>query len=90
MGSGHGWSMGWGVAWNFRADNYIIQNPPGAANWMIGCIGERLLKPRPFDSEPDLPEGISDSHGKSVTPKSLYLAQLTERLSPQAVKNIGY
>ncbi|MPZ17569.1 MAG: hypothetical protein GEV06_06630 [Luteitalea sp.] len=46
--------------------------------------------PRPFDSKPDLPEGTVDSHGTPVTPKSLYLAQLGERLDPQAVKNIGY
>ena len=90
MGSGHGWSMGWGVAWNCEANDYVIQNPPGAANWMIGCIGGRTLKPRPFDSAPNLPEGIVDSHGTPVTPRSLYLAQLAERLGPQALKNIGY
>jgi hypothetical protein len=26
MGSGHGWSMGWGVVWNCTAQHYIIQN----------------------------------------------------------------
>jgi len=31
-----------------------------------------------------------DSHGTPVAPSSLYLAQLAERLGPQAVKNIGY
>jgi hypothetical protein len=90
MGSGHGWSMGWGVAWNCVARDYVIQNPPGAANWMIGCIGERTPKPRPFADGPQLPEGIADSHGRPVTPRSLYLAQLAERLGPQALKNIGY
>jgi hypothetical protein len=90
MGSGHGWSMGWGVAWNCVADNFIIQNPPGAANWMIGCVGESRLSARPFDSEPNLPEGIKDSHGTPVAPQSLYLAQLRERLGPEALENIGY
>ena len=90
MGSGHGWSMGWGVAWNCVAKDYVIQNPPGAVNWMIGCIGENTRKPRPFGSGPLLPEGIVDSPGKPVQPQSLYLAQLAERLGSQALKNIGY
>jgi hypothetical protein len=91
MGSGHGWSMGWGVAWNCSAKEYLIQNPPGAANWMIGCRGKSRLSPRPFDkSRPNEPEGIVDSPGVPVTPPSLYLAQLAERLGPQALKNIGY
>lgn len=90
MGSGHGWSMGWGVAWNCVAKNFVIQNPPGVHNWMIGCIGENIPKPRPFDQEPNLTGGTLDSHGIPVTPVSLYLAQLKERLGEQALKNIGY
>jgi hypothetical protein len=90
MGSGHGWSMGWGVAWNCEAKDFIIQKPPGVYNWMIGCVGESKLAPRPFGTGPDLPEGIKDSHGKHVSPRSLYLTQLAERLGPQALKKIGY
>jgi hypothetical protein len=80
MGSGHGWSMGWGVAWNCEAKDYVIQSPPGATNWMIGCIGESKAMPRPFGSEPPLAEGTKDSPGNHVTPQSLYLTQLAERL----------
>ena len=90
MGSGHGWSMGWGVLWNCRAKNYIVQNPPGAMNWLIGSIGEAELSPRPFGSGPMLPQGTIDSAGVPVAPQSLYLTQLAERLGPQALKNIGY
>jgi hypothetical protein len=91
MGSGHGWSMGWGVAWNCTASFYTIQNPPGSANWMIGCVGASRKALRPFDKgTPILSEGIVDSPGLPVTPRSLYLAQLAERLGPQALKNIGY
>ena len=66
MGSGHGWTMGWGVAWNCEAKNYVIQNPPGAANWAIGCIGEKRQTARPFDASPLLPPGVVDSHGTHV------------------------
>jgi hypothetical protein len=90
MGSGHGWTMGWGVLWNCTAKDFIVQNPPGADNWMIGCTGPHSLAPRPFGKGPDLPEGIIDSQDNPVTPRSLYLTQLSERLGPQALKNIGY
>jgi hypothetical protein len=89
-GSGHGWAMGWAVAWNCIANTYVIQNPPGAVNWAIGCIGKRVTEGRYFDKSPILPEGIFDSYEKPVSPQSLYLAQLSERLGPKAMKNIGY
>jgi len=80
MGSGHGWTIGWAVAWNCSAKASIIQNPPGCANWAIGCSWQRLKRARPFDKEPLLAEGIYDSHGERVEPPSLYQAQLKERL----------
>jgi hypothetical protein len=89
-GTGHGWTMGWGVAWNCLAKTYIIQQPPGSYNWAIGCVGERQQTARLFDTSPILPEGIFDSHGINVAPQSLYLAQLEERLGSQALKNLGY
>ena len=91
MGSGHGWSMAWGVAWNCTAKDFLLQNPPGAVNWMIGCVGASKAAPRPFaKGPPNLPEGIVDSPGTAVAPQSLYLTQLAERLGAQALKNIGY
>jgi len=90
MGSGHGWGTGWSVAWNCTAKTYVIQQPPGAMNWAIGCIGQSRPTPRPFDSEPNLPVGTFDSPAAPVAPQSLYLTQLAERLGLQAVKNIGY
>jgi len=89
-GSGHGWTMGWAVAWNCKAQSFLNQRPPGTANWVIGSTGEQQKKAMPFNTEPMEPEGIYDSHGVAVTPASLYLAQLAERLGKQAVKNIGY
>jgi hypothetical protein len=90
MGSGHGWTIGWAVAWNCVADRLLIQQPPGAVNWAIGCRGERKLRARPFAREPLLPEGVYDAHETLVAPASLYLAQLRERLGAAALKAIGY
>ena len=90
MGSGHGWAIGWAVAWNCKAKSYLNQLPPGAANWVIGSSGEKQQRAIPFNTEPFLPEGIYDSHGLPVAPLSLYLAQLTERLGKNAIRNIGY
>ena len=80
MGSGHGWSIGWSVVWNSSAKSFLNQQPPGSMNWMIGCIGEQRQEARPFGKFPVLPAGIIVSQGKHVSPKSLYYAQLQERL----------
>ena len=90
MGSGHGWTIGWAVAWNCKAKSYLNQMPPGSANWVIGSKGEHAYRAIPFDTIPYLPEGIYDSHNVPVNPSSLYLAQLQERLGKQALINIGY
>jgi hypothetical protein len=56
MGSGHGWTMGWAVAWNNTAKSFLIQMPPGSANWGIGNRGEQLLdRLKMFDPGPELP-----------------------------------
>jgi hypothetical protein len=90
MGSGHGWAIGWAVAWNCKAKTYLNQMPPGSANWVIGSRGDHQKRAIPFDTLPLLAEGIYDAHGTPVTPTSLYLAQLRERLGKKAVENIGY
>ena len=94
MGSGHGWTMGWAVAWNNTAKSFVIQMPPGSANWSIGNTGEQQIQSMPiFDGGPKrplLPQGFIESQDKPVAPASLYLQQLKDRLGPQALKNIGY
>lgn len=92
MGSGHGWTMGWGVVWNSVAGTFIIQNPPGSANWSIGNKGPELGEPmkrvgvRRRDLGPDLPMGYVESAGKPVYPRSLYRQQLQERLGVGALE----
>ncbi len=96
MGSGHGWTIGWSVIWNSTADEITAQLPPGSINLVIGSKGERRQQPMPIKGShghnqgPDLPEAFYDSYNKPVQPRSLYLQQLTDRLGPQALSNIGY
>jgi hypothetical protein len=90
MGSGHGWTTGWSVAWNCTAKSFVIQRPPGTVNWAIGCNGAQETAPMPFRKGPMLPQGIIDASNMPVAPASLYLAQLRERLGAQALANIGY
>jgi hypothetical protein len=74
-GSGHGWSGANYVAWNCEG-SLICQKPPTAQNWAIGEVGKRppgAFRPRP--------EGWWESAGRHVSPESLYLAQLKDRLA---------
>jgi hypothetical protein len=82
-GSSQGWDVGWAVAWNVSSPFLLVQKPPGALNWCIGCIGT----PVTIGSTPN---GTFDSPGKMVEPASLYLQQLRDRLGPDAVRDIGY
>lgn len=82
-GSGHGWDIGWAVAWNVTSPYLMVQQPPGSVNWCIGCTG------RPVSSA-GAESGIFDSPDAPVTPASLYLEQLRERLGDKALANIGY
>jgi hypothetical protein len=92
MGTGHGWTMGWGVVWNSSAATLVIQNPPGAANWSIGTSGDEEKQPmkimgqRRGDAGPDLPQGFIESPNHRVLPESLYRAQLAKRLGAAALK----
>ena len=75
--------IGWAVAWNVVSPFLLMQQPPGAMNWCIGCVGT----PIPIGGTPN---AIFDSLGRMVEPASLYLQQLRDRLGPDAVRNIGY
>jgi hypothetical protein len=91
-GSGHGWSVGWAVAWNVKADYLLVQQPPGAKNWCIGCTGRptSMLWHGNQIPIPEIPSETFESPGLAVAPPSLYLAQLRDRLGEAAVKRIGY
>ena len=81
--AGWGTGQGWGgvnfVFWNCVAETLICQNPwISGKNWCIGCIGEKIAG-RPYDDGLVRPDGEWESHGKHVTPASLYRTQLSER-----------
>jgi hypothetical protein len=75
--------IGWAVAWNVSSPYLLVEQPPGALNWCIGCIGAPV-------TIGGRPSGIFDSPGKRVIPSSLYLQQLRDRLGPDALRSIGY
>ncbi|HLQ50951.1 MAG TPA: hypothetical protein VK129_05590, partial [Terriglobales bacterium] len=89
-GSGQGWTVGWAVAWNVDTPFLLVQEPPGADNWCIGCVGTEISASEPGGNGTLLPNGIFESTGTHVAPASLYLAQLCDRLGPAALTNIGY
>jgi hypothetical protein len=72
-GTGHGWSGANYVAWNCTGP-LVCQRPPTAQNWSIGQVGEK--QPGAFAPRPD---GWWESHGRHVSPESLYAAQLRDR-----------
>jgi hypothetical protein len=77
LGSGHGWAGANYVAWNC-AGSLVCQQPPTAQNFAIGLIGTKQAGSFPR------PEGWWESLGRHVTPRSLYRAQLAERLGAVA------
>ena len=81
LGSGHGWTMGWGVVWNCSAKKITVEQPPGCINWCIGSSGN-------YEIGSENSKEWLFSKGVSVKPESLYLAQLRARLGDEAVKSV--
>jgi hypothetical protein len=88
-GSGQGWTTAWSVAWNVVSQTFVVQNPPGASNWVIGGSGQETSKAAP-GIKGNVPNGNFELVGTQVTPGSLYLAQLKQRLGSGALEAIGY
>ena len=81
MGSGHGWAGANYVAWNCTG-SLVCQQPPTAQNYAIGFVGKHGRGA--FERS----EGWWESEGRHVTPRSLYLKQLEDRLGPAAIANV--
>jgi hypothetical protein len=81
FGTSHGWSSAHSVAWacDVAEGDLIVQKPPTAQNYAIGCFGNvtGISPPASFP----VPEGyIEGTNQPGLEPRSLYYAQLEERL----------
>lgn len=81
-----GWAGANIVFWNCEGD-YLIQSPPTANNYSFGHIGVNAVVFNAALQDLTKPNGHVESMDKHVTPKSLYLTQLKERLGMDAVNN---
>ncbi|MGD0260908.1 MAG: DNRLRE domain-containing protein [Verrucomicrobiota bacterium] len=89
-GTGHGWEGANCVIWNSAAKGFIVQNPPGARNWLIGSVGP--IQTGTAYVGPHAP-GTYDSSGSGATnvfPDSLYFAQLQDRLASPGLQARDY
>ncbi len=84
-------SIGWAganiVFWNCEGD-FVVQSPPTANNYSFGHIGIAAVIFNIPLQDYGAPRGHIESLDTHVTPRSLYLTQLKERLGEEAVKNI--
>lgn len=84
-------SIGWAganiVFWNCEGD-FVVQSPPTAKNYSFGHIGIASVIFNIPLQDYSAPRGHIESLDTHVTPRSLYLTQLKERLGAEAVKNI--
>jgi len=83
-----GWAGANIVFWNCEGD-FLIQKPPTAQNYSFGHIGLNAVIFNAGLQDLTKPNGHVESMDAHVTPRSLYLTQLKERLGENAVKNIA-
>ena len=82
-----GWAGANIVFWNCEGD-FLCQSPPTANNYSFGHIGvDAVIFNAPLQ-DLTAPRGHIESLDRHVTPRSLYLTQLKERLGEEAVKNV--
>lgn len=82
-----GWAGANIVFWNCEGD-FLIQKPPTAQNYSFGHIGINAVSFNAALQDLTKPNGHVESMDKHVTPRSLYLTQLKERLGTEAVNNV--
>lgn len=92
-GTGHGWTTANSVLWNCSAPTagIAVEKPPLAQNYAIGCNSGTMTGKLEQNME-NLTRTFApdDAHWERwnagpVAPRSLYLAQLRDRLGPDAV-----
>lgn len=83
-GTGHGWTGSQVLFWNVEAERIICDSPSGGMNYSVGSVGEST----PSSYAPDEAACFRISPDQPVTPRSLYLQQLQDRLGVAAVENV--
>ncbi|HQB36657.1 MAG TPA: hypothetical protein PLI41_03835, partial [Bacteroidales bacterium] len=84
-------SIGWAgantVFWNCEGD-YMVQNPPTAKNYSFGHIGLNAVVFNAIYQDFSKERGHIEYMDVHISPRSLYLNQLKDRLGTEAVMNI--
>ena len=83
-----GWAGANTVFWNCKGD-FLVQKPPTAQNFSFGHIGVNAVVFNIPLQDPAKETGHIESLDRHVTPRSLYLTQLRERLGDAAVRQIA-
>jgi len=82
-----GWAGGNTVFWNCEGP-FLVQKPPTAQNFSFGHIGVDAVVFNIPLQDTTKEGGYIESLDRHVTPRSLYLTQLRDRLGEAAVRNI--
>jgi hypothetical protein len=83
-----GWAGANTVFWNCEGP-FLVQKPPTAQNFSFGHIGVDAVVFNIPLQDPTKDGGFIESLDRHVTPRSLYLTQLRERLGDVAVRSIA-
>jgi hypothetical protein len=83
-----GWAGANTVFWNCEG-NFLVQKPPTAQNFSFGHLGVNAVVFNIPLQDPSKENGHIESLDRHVTPRSLYLTQLRERLGDAAVRQIA-
>lgn len=82
-----GWGGGNTVFWNCEGP-FLVQKPPTAQNFSLGHIGIDSIAYNTAFQDPTKEGGYIESLDTHVSPRSLYLTQLHDRLGEYAVRNV--
>ena len=83
-----GWAGANTVFWNCEG-SFLVQRPPTAQNYSFGHLGVNAVVFNIPLQDHTKPNGHLESLDRHVTPRSLYLTQLRERLGDAAVRQIA-
>ena len=83
-----GWAGANTVFWNCEG-SFLVQKPPTAQNYSFGHLGVNAVVFNIPLQDPNKENGHLESLDRHVTPRSLYLTQLRERLGDAAIRQIA-